>query len=371
MAQDNIKFEQGAIPAKKKKNPVFYAVVAFAVLGAAFFGVREYQYSQTHEETDDAQIAADVSPVISKISGYISEVKVKDNQFVKKGDTLIVLDNRDQKMALAQAEAALGTAQSNVTSAHAGSEAAKSGIGNSRAAVQTANAQIEAAKVNVWRTEQDMKRYSELVKDHSITQQQYEQAVAAYQTAQKQLQVLVDQKNQASVQTGVMTSQSNATYQNIGVANSQLKQRQVDVENAKLNLSYTVITAKENGYVSKIPVQVGQFIQAGSQLFSIVLSNQKWVVANYKETQVEKMVEGQKVEIEIDAYPGQKFQGTISSFSPATGSAFALLPPDNASGNFVKVVQRLPIKITFDNLNEDIMKKLRVGMNVQTVVSLK
>ena len=115
MAQDNIKLEQGAIPAKKKKNPVFYAVVAVAVLGAAFFGVREYQYSQTHEETDDAQIAADVSPVISKISGYISEVKVKDNQFVKKGDTLIVLDNRDQKMALAQAEAALGTAQSNVT----------------------------------------------------------------------------------------------------------------------------------------------------------------------------------------------------------------------------------------------------------------
>ena len=371
MAQDNIKFEQGAIPAKKKKNPVFYAVVAVAVLGAAFFGVREYQYSQTHEETDDAQISADVSPVISKISGYISEVKVKDNQFVKKGDTLIVLDNRDQKMALAQAEAALATAQSNVSSAQAGSEAAKSGIGNSRAAVQTANAQIEAAKVNVWRTEQDMKRYSELVKDHSITQQQYEQAVAAYQTAQKQLQVLVDQKNQASVQTGVVTSQSNATYQNIGVANSQLKQRQVDVENAKLNLSYTVITAKENGYVSKIPVQVGQFIQAGSQLFSIVLSNQKWVVANYKETQVEKMVEGQKVEIEIDAYPGQKFQGTISSFSPATGSAFALLPPDNASGNFVKVVQRLPIKITFDNLNEDIMKKLRVGMNVKTVVSLK
>ena len=371
MAQDNIKLEQGAIPAKKKKNPVFYAVVAVAVLGAAFFGVREYQYSQTHEETDDAQIAADVSPVISKISGYISEVKVKDNQFVKKGDTLIILDNRDQSMALSQAEAALGTAQSNVSSAQAGSEAAKSGIGNSRAAVQTANAQIEAAKVNVWRTEQDMKRYSELVKDHSITQQQYEQAVAAYQTAQKQLQVLVDQKNQASVQTGVVTSQSNATYQNIGVANSQLKQRQVDVENAKLNLSYTVITAKENGYVSKIPVQVGQFIQAGSQLFSIVLSNQKWVVANYKETQVEKMVEGQKVEIEIDAYPGQKFQGTINSFSPATGSAFALLPPDNASGNFVKVVQRLPVKITFDNLNPDIMKKLRVGMNVKTVVSLK
>ena len=359
------------MPVKKKKSPVFYIVLTLAVLVVAFFGFRQYQYGQAHEETDDAQIAADVSPVISKISGYISEVKVKDNQFVKKGHTLIVLDNRDQKMAVSQAEAALGTAQSNVTSAHAGSEAAASGINNSRAAVQTANAQIEAAKVNVWRTEQDMKRYSELVKDHSITQQQFEQASAAYQSAQKQLQVLVDQKNQANVQTGVVTSQSNATYQNIGVANSQLKQRQVDVENAKLNLSYTVITAKENGYVSKIPVQPGQFVQAGSQLFSVVLSNQKWVVANYKETQVEKMVEGQKVEIEIDAFPDHKFEGTIASFSPATGSTFSLLPPDNASGNFVKVVQRLPIKITFNKIDSEIMKKLRVGMNVKTVVSLK
>ncbi len=371
MAQDNIKFEQGEVPAKKKKGPIFYIILAIIAIAAIFFGVREYQYGQAHEETDDAQIAADISPVISKISGYVAEVKVKDSQYVKKGDTLIVLDNRDQKMAVSSAEAALGTAQSTIASAQAGSAAAASGINNSRAAVQTANAQIEAAKVNVWRTQQDVKRYSELVKDHSITQQQYEQALAAYQTAEKQLQVLVDQKNQANVQTGVVTSQSNATSQQIGVANAQLKQRQVDVENAKLNLSYTVITAKENGYVSKIPVQVGQFIQAGSQLFSIVLSNQKWVVANYKETQVEKMVEGQKVEIEIDAYPGQKFQGTISSFSPATGSAFALLPPDNASGNFVKVVQRLPVKITFDNLNPDIMKKLRVGMNVKTVVSLK
>ena len=370
MAQDNIKFEQGKVPVKKKKSPVFYIVLTVAVLAAAFFGFRQYQYGQAHEETDDAQIAADVSPVISKISGYISEVKVKDNQFVKKGDTLIILDNRDQKMAVSQAEAALGTASSNVSSAQAGSEAA-SGINNSRAAVKTANAQIEAAKVNVWRTEQDMKRYSELVKDHSITQQQYEQASAAYQSAQRQLQVLVDQKNQASVQTGVVTSQSNATYQNIGIANSQLKQRQVEVETAKLNLSYTVITAKESGYVSKIPVQPGQFVQAGSQLFSVVLSNQKWVVANFKETQVEKMVEGQKVEIEIDAYPDHKFEGTIASFSPATGSTFSLLPPDNASGNFVKVVQRLPVKITLDKVDPKIMEKLRVGMNVKTVVSLK
>ena len=370
MAQDNIKFEQGKIPAKKKKSPVFYAVVAVAVLGAAFFGVREYQYSQTHEETDDAQIAADVSPVISKISGYISAVKVKDNQFVKKGDTLIILDNRDQQMALSQAEAALGTAQSNVSSAQAGSEAAKSGIGNSRAAVQTANAQIEAAKVNVWRTEQDMKRYSELVKDHSITQQQYEQAVAANQTAQKQLQVLINQKQQAYAQTGVVSSQSNATSSQIEVTSSIIKQREVDVENAKLNLSYTVIIAPESGIVSKVPVQKGQFLQAGYNLFSIILSNDKWVVANFKETQFDRMVEGQKVTIKVDALPDHEFEGVLSSFSVATGSKFALLPPDNASGNFVKVVQRLPIKIDFVNKTDPEIKRLRAGMNVEVDVHL-
>ena len=367
MSQENINSPE----VKKKKSPVFYVVVAAVVLGAGFFGFRQYQYSQAHEETDDAQIAADISPVISKIPGYIAEVKVKDNQFVKKGDTLLILDNRDQQIQLAQAEAALGTASSNVASAKAGSVAAASGINTSRAAEKTANAQIEAAKVNLWKTEQDMKRYSELIKDHSITQQQYEQAVAAYQTAQKQLQVLVDQKNQANVQTGVVTSQSDATSQQVGVATSVLKQRQVDVENAKLNLSYTVIVAKESGYLSKIPVNAGQYIQAGAQLFSIVLSNDKWVVANYKETQVDKMVEGQKVEIEIDAFPGKTFEGTITSFSPATGSAFSLLPADNASGNFVKVVQRLPVKINFTNIDAETMKKLRVGLNVKTIVSIK
>lgn len=356
---------------KKKKSPVFYIVLALAVTVGGYFGFREYTYSQAHEETDDAQIAADVTPVISKISGYISEVKVKDNQLVKKGDTLVILDNRDQRIILDQAQAALGTAMSNVNSAQAGANAASQNINASKAAISTADAQIEAAKVNVWRTEQDLKRYSVLVKDHSITQQQYEQAFAAKQSADKQLQILVEQRNQATQQTGSVSSQSVATSQQIGVANSVVKQRQVDVDNAKLNLSYTVILAPEDGIVSKVPVHKGQFLQAGSQIFSVVTTNSKWVVANFKETQLAKMVEGQKVNIEIDAYPDQEFHGVVSSFSPATGSTFSLLPPDNASGNFVKVVQRLPVKITFDHIDPKVMEKLRAGMSVKVVVSLK
>ncbi len=356
---------------KKKKSLVFPIILSVLVLVGGFFGYRIYNFIQSHEDTDDAQIAANLSPVISKISGYVSEIRVKDNQYVKKGDTLIILDNKDQKLMVEQAKAALGTAESNITSAKASSIAAGSNINTSKAAVVTANSQIEAAKVNVWKTSQDLKRYSNLVQDHSITQSQYDAVLAAKQSADRQLQVLVAQRNQISQQQGVVNSQTAASFEQIGVASSMAKQREVDVENAKLNLSYTVITASEDGFVSKVAIQKGQFLQAGAQLFSLVLNNDKWIVANFKETQLSKMVEGQKVEVEIDAFPKQKFEGVVSSFSPATGSTFSILPPDNASGNFVKVVQRLPVKIDFKNLDKKISEKLRAGMNVKVTVSLE
>jgi membrane fusion protein (multidrug efflux system) len=350
--------------APKKKNPVFIIVLAVLVAGGLWFGLTKYFHGKKHEETEDAQVEANISPVMSKISGYVSKVYVKDNQYVKKGDTLLTIDDRDLKIILQQAEAALGTAGSNLAAARANSNAANKNISTTQAAVATANAQIETAKVNVWRTTEDLKRYENLIKDHSITQQQYEQALAARQIAERQLQVLVGQRNQAATQTGVVSSQSSATAQQIGVAGSVIKQRQVDVENAKLNLSYTVVTAHESGLVSKVPVQEGQYLQAGQSLFSIVLSNDKWVVANFKETQYNKMLEGQKVTIHADAFPKHDFEGVISSFAPATGSKFALLPPDNASGNFVKVVQRLPVKIELTNKADSFIKKLRPGMNV-------
>lgn len=356
---------------KKKKSFIFPIILGAIVLGGGIYGYSAYSWGLTHEETDDAQIASNMAPVVSKISGYVKEVKVKDNQLVHKGDTLVVLDNRDQTVLLHQAEAALQTARSNVSSAQASTSAAAQNINTSNAAVATANAQIEAAKVNVWKTSEDLKRYSNLIKDHSITQQQYEQALAAKQAADKQLQILVSQRNQAASQSGVVNSQTRASSEQIGVANSVVKQREVDVENAKLSLSYTVIVAPEDGVISKVPTQIGQFITAGSQLFSLVRNSDKWVVANFKETQIEKMVEGQKVDIELDAFPDKKFEGKVSSFSPATGSSFSILPPDNATGNFVKVVQRLPVRIDFVKLNPEIAKKLRAGMNTKVVVNLK
>lgn len=359
-----------ATAAPQKKSKVFLIVLLLLVAGGTWFGLSKYNHAKHHEETDDAQLEANISPAIPRISGYVKEVRVKDNQFVKKGDTLLVLDNSDMLLRVQQAEAALSTAKTNLGVAHANTLASKATIATTQAGVQTASAQIEAAKVALWRTSQDFDRYANLIKDHSITQQQYEQALAAKQTAERQLQILEQQKNQVSQQTNAVASQSNATSTQINVAGSVIKQREVEVAEAKLNLSYAVIVAQENGMVSKVNVQVGQFLQAGQMVFSIVLSNDIWVVANFKETQFEKMKLGLPVTVHVDAFPNHAFEAKITSFSPATGSRFALLPPDNSSGNFVKVVQRLPVKIEFNNANDEWIKQLKPGMNVMVDVHL-
>lgn len=362
--------EQQQTAQPKKRSKAFIIVLGLLVIAGTWFGISKYQHGKHHEETDDAQIDANISPVIPRVAGYVKEVRVKDNQFVKKGDTLLVLDDRDLALRVLQAEAALATAKTNLGVAAANTNASKANIATTAAGISTADAQIEAAKVNVWRTSQDYERYSNLIKDHSITQQQYELALAAKQSAEKQLQILEAQKAQVAKQTSSVATQSTAVASQIDVANASIKQREVEVAEAKLNLSYAVITAQESGMISKVNVQEGQFLQPGQSVFNIVLSNDVWVVANFKETQFEKMKVGQKVTVHADAYPDHSFEATLTSFSPATGSRFALLPPDNASGNFVKVVQRLPVKIEFNNTADSLVKQLRPGMNVAVDVHL-
>ncbi|WEK35483.1 MAG: HlyD family secretion protein [Candidatus Pseudobacter hemicellulosilyticus] len=362
--------EQQAPAANKKRNKTFLIILVVLVVLGGWYGISKYIHSLHHEETDDAQVEAHISPVIPRISGFVADVRVKDNQYVKKGDTLLVLDNRDMALRLAQAEAALTTAQSHLSSAQASAGAAHASIPPSQAGVVTADAQIEAAKVNVWRATEDFKRYENLIKDHSITQQQYEQALAAKQTAERQLQVTEQQRAQVARQVQAVNSQSSATAAQVPVAAASIKEREVEVENAKLNFSYTVITAAADGKVSKINVQPGQFVNAGAALFSIVMDEELWIVANFKETQVGRIREGQKVLVQVDAFPDHEFEARVGSFSPATGARFALLPPDNASGNFVKVVQRLPVKIEFINPKDSLIKLLKAGLNVDVDIHL-
>ncbi len=353
-----------------KRNKTFLIVLILLVVGGGIFGFTKYQHALHHEGTDDAQVTANISPVIPRVSGYVAEVRVSDNQPVKKGDTLIIMDNRDLQIKLEQAEAALATAQSNRTAAQASTSASSANIGTSRAAVATIDAQIDQARINIRRTTQDYDRYANLIKDHTITQQQFEQAEAAKETAEKQLVILQQQRAQAASQINVTSSQSGATSKQIGVADAVIKQRQADVDDAKLNLSYAVVLAPVDGLISKVNVQPGQYLTAGQSLFSIVLKQNLWVVANFKETQLEKMKVGQIVDVDVDAFPGHNFKAKISSLSAATGASYALLPPDNASGNFVKVVQRVPVKIEFVDPNDPMLQKLRAGMNADVEVNL-
>ena len=359
-----------ATEAPKKKSYTFVIILAVLVIVGGTWGYTKYNHGLHHEETDDAQIDANISPVIPRISGYITEIKVKDNQMVHKGDTLIVLDNRDQLIKLEQAQANLYASQGNLVVANATTNASVASGSTYIANVEVAEAQIEQAKVSVWRANQDFARYENLIKDHSITQQEYEQALATKQTAERQLQVLVTQKNAAQRQAKAATSQTAATSRQTGVVNATIKARQADIDNAKLNLSYTIITAPTDGHVSKVNAQLGQYLQSGQSLFSIIANSQPWVVANFKETQLTKMKLGQEVKVHIDAYPDHVFEAKVASFSPATGARFALLPPDNASGNFVKVVQRLPVRIEFKEVKDEFIQRLRPGMNVFVDVEL-
>ncbi|WP_447636505.1 HlyD family secretion protein [Flavobacterium microcysteis] len=357
---------------KKKTNKKFtYILIALVAIGATY-GIYKYVHSLSHETTDDAQIEKNMNPIIPRVSGYVTKVYVKDNDFVKKGDTLFVIDNKDYLVKVEEANAALVAAQGNLEVSKADIGGALAGVSVSEANISSAGGNIETAKIRLTRATNDFVRYQNLYKNRSITKQQFEQAEAAKLEAESELKILQQQQRASTYQKSVAASRSNVSNKQAEIAAANIKKAQAVLDAAKLNLNYTIVTASIDGQVSKINIQPGQFVQPGQSLFYIINNNEAWVIANFKETQLSKMVTGQKVSIRVDAYPDYEFKGTITSFSPATGARFSLLPPDNATGNFVKTVQRLPVKITLDPENApDKVKNLRPGMNVDVDVHLK
>jgi len=342
-------------PEGKSRRPFIYIILALALLVGGYFGWQRYQFGQTHEETDDAQVEGDVYPVIPRVGGPVLEVKVDDNQQVKKGDVLVTLDPSDYQQRVNAAEAALAAARANVV-------AARAGVGTAQANVSAARATIGVSSANRARLQKDLKRSTFLRKEDIIPQSDYD-------AVQANLQSTTAQRATAEQQVKVATQQVAAAQQQIAVAEAVVKQRQADLDNAKLQLSYATITAPADGVVSRKNVQPGQVVAPGQQLLGLVASARTWVIANYKETQLENMRVDQPVTIEVDAYPHEEFQGHVESLSAATGARFALLPPDNASGNFVKVTQRVPVKIAIDKLDPE--HPLRAGMSVVATVKVK
>ena len=356
----------------KKTNKKFTIILIVLVTLGVVYGGYKYFHSLAHETTDDAQIEQNMSPIIPRVGGYVQKIYVKDNQYVKKGDTLFVIDNSDYLVRFEEAQAGLLAAENNLEVSKADVGSAVAGVSVSAANAQSYTNSIENAKVNVWRATNDFQRYENLYKNKSITKQQYEQALAAKQVAENELKVLQDQKAASDYQKRAAVSRSNVSSKQTEVAAANIKRAQAQLDAAKLNLGYTVVTAAIDGQVSTIDLQPGQMVQAGQSLFYIISSEEVWVVANFKETQLNKMVVGQKVSLKVDAYPNYEFKGIVTSFSPATGSRFSLLPPDNATGNFVKTIQRLPVKISLDESNDpEKVKLLRPGMNVDVDVHLK
>ncbi len=357
---------------KTQTNKKFILIFATLILVGGSYGTYKYLHAQAHETTDDAQIEKNMNPIIPRVAGYITKVYVKDNDFVKKGDTLFTIDNKDYLVKVEEAKAALLAAEGSFEASKADIGTALANVSVSDANVQSAKGNIETAKIRLTRASNDFDRYANLYKNHSITKQQYEQAEAAKLEAQSQLRILQEQQKASSFQKNVASARTTVSNKQAEVASANIKKAQALFDAAQLNLNYTVVTAAIDGQVSKIAVQPGQFIQPGQSLFYIINNSEAWVTANFKETQLNKMVIGQKVTIKVDAYPDTEFKGTITSFSPATGARFSILPPDNATGNFVKTIQRLPVKIAIDTDNDaEKIKLLRPGMNVDVDVHLK
>ena len=357
---------------KKQTNKKFILIFTILILLGGSYGVFKYLHSLAHESTDDAQIEKNMNPIIPRIAGYVTKVYVKDNDFVKKGDTLFTIDNKDYLVKVEEAKAVLVGAEGSYEVSKADVGTSQANVSVSDANVQSATGTIETAKIRLTRASNDFERYSNLYKNHSITKQQFEQAEATKLEAQSQLRILQEQQRASGFQKTVAASRTNVANKQTEVASANIKRAKAVLEASKLNLDYTIVTAAVDGQISKIAIQPGQFLQPGQSLFYIINTNEAWVIANFKETQLNKMVVGQKVTIKVDAYPDTEFNGTIASFSPATGSRFSILPPDNATGNFVKTIQRLPVKITIDANNDaQKVKLLRPGMNVDVDVHIK
>jgi membrane fusion protein (multidrug efflux system) len=351
-----------AKPARKigKRQVVLSAVALLALAAGAYYGEEYWRVGRFEESTDDAYVKADFTIVAPKVSGYIAEVLVEDNQAVKAGDVVAKIDDRDFQAALDQAKANVAAAESQIRSIDAQMKLQQAVIGQSEAEIGSAQAAVAFAQ-------KDQARYQKLMADGYGTVQRSQQAETTLRQSSAALR---------GSQAGLIAAQQKVAVLQTERENAEAERDRdlAQQHQAELNLSYTTILAPVDGVVGARALRVGQFVQAGTQLMAVVPLHAAYVVANFKETQLRHMRKGQPVEISIDSYPDVKLTGHVDSLSPASGLEFSLLPPDNATGNFTKIVQRIPVKIVIDRggssgaLSDDLLK---AGMSVEPTVNTK
>ncbi len=348
------------------------AAVVFAVL-AAIGAVIVYfymQYKNTHITTDDAFIEGYVHVIASKVSGTVKTILVNDNQFVKQGDVLVELEVRDYEAKVKEASSALNAERAKLAEMAARIETAKRQLSELQARADSAKAVIELQKASLEQAESDAKRADGLFKKDAISREKYEKTMTARKVSAAQLKASQEELRSA---TAGVEAQKAVIRQAEAARTTQLstiKQKEAVLETADLNYGYTKIYAPVDGYVTKKSVETGNQVQIGQPLMSVVPLSDIYITANYKETQLDKVRPGQKVDIKVDTYPGKTFKGTVDSIMAGTGAVFSLFPPENATGNYVKVVQRIPLKIVLEK-NTDPGHVLRIGMSVVPTIIVK
>ncbi len=342
---------------KQRRNIILNAITILLVIAGIIWALNYFLKYYRYEITNDATIEQYISPVNARISGYINKIYFTDHQYVNEGDTLLLIDDREFKIRLSDAKAALKDAE-------ASSSVLSSTINTSAMNVAVSEANIEEAKARLWKAEQDYKRYENLYEADAVSKQQFDQMKTEYDAMSAHYNALTRQ--QRSLQ-----SSSNETQKKRENAEAAIIRREADLELAKLNLSYTVITAPFSGYVGRRALEEGQLIQAGQTITNLIRNDGKWVIANYKEKQIENIYIGQEVRVKVDAIKDKVFTGKVTAISEATGSKYSLLPTDNSAGNFVKIQQRIPVRIDFVDMSVEDMAKLRAGMMVESEAILK
>ena len=332
----------------KKKSPVKMIILLVVLAIGGYFGYQKVQFALMHEFTDNAQVETQITPVLPRVAGYVKQISVKDYDSVKAGDLLVELDDAELQAQLSEMEADYQQALVDIINARAA-------LNNAVVSLKVNKGNIEISDSRKVKMLEDYQRDEKLFAAEAITRKQLEDSKFNHETAAKQAANSRNDLSAAESRIAVLQSAVQKTESVMAVKRARINQQ-------LLKISYTKIYAPQDGKIGKKTISIGQFVQIGTPLFSIVNDSTYWIVANFKENQITALTTGKKVQIQIDAYPDMKLTGTVASLSEATGAKFALLPPDNSSGNFVKVTQRVPVKIWINDVNS-VKHLLRAGLS--------
>lgn len=338
---------------KKKKSPIRFIILAIVLIGGGIFGFKKIQFAINNETTDNAQVETQITPVLPRVAGYVKRIAVNDYDSVLSNELLVELDDDELQTQLNQMQADYQAAEADIANARAA-------LNNAVVSLKANRGNIDLNDVKVQQAKEDFDRNQNLFNDQAITRKQLNDSRFALEQANQQL-------NNSKSDLGTAETRIAILQSTIKKSEAILASKTATIQQQKLKISYTKIYSPAAGRIGKRNVTVGQFVQAGTPLFSIVSDSAYWIIANFKETQIKKFREGMSVELKLDAFPDTKMEGKITSLSDATGARFSLLPPDNASGNFVKVTQRIPVKISIDHPGS-YKNILRAGLSVDVTV---